>query len=94
MVETVDELLPNTIKNLRGNLYEQTWILGDVVSDALQSLLDSGVDAPVHAADTYWAALHLLVRDEIIWTSRHAISCVAGAQQLMDTPCRPTCSNQ
>lgn len=66
MVEAVDELLPNAIKNLRGNLYEQTCILGDAVSDALQSLLRSGADAPVHAADTYWTALHLLVRDEII----------------------------
>jgi hypothetical protein len=66
LVEAVDELLPNTIKNLCRNLYEQTWILGDVVSDALQSLLDSGADAPVRAADNYWTALHLLVRDELI----------------------------
>lgn len=66
LVEAVDELLPNTIRNLQGNFYEQTWILGDVVSDALQSLLDSGADAPVRAADNYWTALHLLVRDELI----------------------------
>ncbi len=66
LVEAVDDLLPNTIKNLCGNLYQQTWILGDAVSGALQSLLDSGVDAPVRSAETYWTALHLLVRDEII----------------------------
>jgi hypothetical protein len=66
LVEAVDELLPNTIRNLCGNLYEQTWILGNAVSDALRSLLDSGVDAPVRALETYWTALHLLVRDEII----------------------------
>ncbi|WP_316186685.1 MULTISPECIES: HEAT repeat domain-containing protein [unclassified Bradyrhizobium] len=66
LVEAVDELLPNTIKNLCGNLYEQTWILGDLVSDALQSLLNWGADAPLRAADVYWTALHLLVRDEVI----------------------------
>lgn len=66
LVEAVDELLPNTINNLCGNLYQQTWILGDAVSDALQSLLDSGGDAPVRSAEVYWTALHLLVRDEII----------------------------
>jgi hypothetical protein len=72
LVEAVDELLPNTIRNLRGNLYEQTWIVGDVVADDLQSLLDSGADAPARVAETYWTALHLLVRDEIIKKSNLA----------------------
>lgn len=66
LVEAVDELLPNTIRNLRGNPYGQTWILGDVISGDLQSLLTAGAAAPAHAAETYWTALHLLVRDEII----------------------------
>jgi hypothetical protein len=66
LVEAVDELLPNTIRNLRGNLYEQTWILGDVVADNLRSLLEAGADAPTRVPETYWTALHLLVRDEII----------------------------
>ncbi|MBR1068861.1 hypothetical protein [Bradyrhizobium liaoningense] len=66
LVEAVDELLPNTIRNLRGNLYEQTWILGDEISDDLQSLLAAGANAPAQAVETYWTALHLLVRDEII----------------------------
>lgn len=64
--EAVTELLPNTIRNLRGNQFEQTWLIGDAVSDELRSLLDGGVDAPIAAAEAYWTAVHLLVRNEII----------------------------
>jgi hypothetical protein len=64
--DAVAELLPNTIRNLRGNQFEQTWLIGDTVSDELRSLLDGGVDAPTVAAEAYWTAVHLLARDEII----------------------------
>jgi len=64
--EAITELLPNTIKNLRGNQFEQTWIIGDAVSDELRSLLDGGANAPVAAAEAYWTAVHLLLRNEII----------------------------
>ena len=51
LVEAVDELLPNTTRNLRGNAFEQTWILGDIVADDLQALLGAGADAPARAAE-------------------------------------------
>src|SRR5579871_5353776 len=66
LADAVADLLPNTIKNLRGNRYEQNWIIGDTASDDLQSLLTAGTNAPVVAAETYWTAVHLLVRDEVI----------------------------
>ena len=63
--DAVTELLPNTVRHLRGNRHEQTWIIGDVAADDLQALLDAGIKAPIDAAKPYWTAVHLLVRNEI-----------------------------
>jgi hypothetical protein len=62
--EACDELLPNTIANLFGNLYEQIWIVGDEVTEEVRSLLGSRSDASFTKA--YFRALHLLVRNEAI----------------------------
>jgi hypothetical protein len=64
--DAVTELLPNTIRQLRGNRHEQTWIIGDVAADDLQALLDAGINGPIDAAKPYWTAVHLLVRNEIV----------------------------
>ena len=61
--EVVDELLPNTIANLSDNNYEQVWIVGDEVNDAVGSLVSSRENAPIAAAETYWNAIHLLARN-------------------------------
>lgn len=64
--DAVTELLPNTIRHLRDNRHEQTWIIGDIASDDLQALLDAGIKAPIDAAKPYLTAVHLLVRNEIV----------------------------
>jgi hypothetical protein len=64
--DVVDELLPNTIANLSNNNYEQVWIVGDEVNDAVRSLVSSRENAPTAAAEAYWNAIHLLTRNDAI----------------------------
>ena len=57
-------MLPNTIANLSNNNYEQVWIVGDEVNDAVGSLVSLRENAPIAAAETYWNAIHLLARND------------------------------
>lgn len=64
--QAVDELFPNTIVNLSGNQYEQVWIVGDMVDEALRLLVAAGENAPTAAAEPYWKVVHLLARNDAV----------------------------
>lgn len=66
--EVSDQLLPGTVKNLRGNDKTQVWVLGDEVEPDVVAMIAAGRDAPVTAAPAYWASVHGLARP-IVWTS-------------------------
>ena len=65
--EVADQLLPGTVKNLRGNDKTQVWVLGDEVEPDVVAMIAAGRDAPVTAAPAYWASVHGLARP-IVWT--------------------------
>jgi RecA/RadA recombinase len=64
--EVVEQLLPGTVKNLRGNDKTQVWVLGDDVEPDVTAMIAAGRDAPVTAGQAYWASVHGLARP-IVW---------------------------
>lgn len=64
--DAIDELLPNTIAHLSGNNYEQIWIVGDEVDNAVRSLLSAGENAPTAAARPYWNVVYVLARNDAV----------------------------
>jgi hypothetical protein len=64
--DVIDELLPHTVANLSNNKYEQVWIVGDEVHEAVRSLISSGDNAPTAAPGPYWNAIHSLARNDAI----------------------------
>lgn len=61
--QAAHELLPQTLRNLRGNTDEQIWVLGDAASDELVHLVAAGRDAFEAATDAYLEVLHILALD-------------------------------
>ena len=56
------DLIPGAFAHLKGNCWQQDWVLGDNLSaDALQ-LLDAGKYAPTQKPELYWSTVHLLAR--------------------------------
>jgi hypothetical protein len=51
---------------LSSNSYEQVWIVGDEVDDAVSSLVAAGENAPTAAAGPYLNAVHLLARKNVV----------------------------
>jgi hypothetical protein len=64
--EAIDELLPNTVAHLTGNSYEQVWIVGDEIDDALRSLVNAGENAPTAVTGPYWSAVHAFARNDAV----------------------------
>uniref|UniRef100_UPI001177C0DD hypothetical protein n=1 Tax=Crenothrix polyspora TaxID=360316 RepID=UPI001177C0DD len=68
--EAINELFPNTIKQLNGNGYTQIWIVGDDVNDDLRSLVEAGVNAPISYGEAYWDVIHRLARNDATKVSK------------------------
>ena len=68
LARAVAELFPNTVAHLSGNNHTQIWVVGDVVDDALSSLVGAGENAPTIAALSYWTAVHSLACNEALDT--------------------------
>jgi RecA/RadA recombinase len=65
--EVTEQLLPGTLRNLRGNEKTQVWVLGDDVEPDVEAMIAAGRDAPITAAQAYWSSVHGLARP-IVWT--------------------------
>ena len=64
--QVAEELLPNTIRNLRSNEHTQVWILGDSLGCDLQAVVEAGARAPELATTTYWGITHAMMRSQIL----------------------------
>lgn len=64
--EIADEILPNTLRQLRDGDSEQTWILGDEVLPEVRRLVAAGLKAPITQAKLYWSVVHLMARASIL----------------------------
>ncbi|MBY3574324.1 HEAT repeat domain-containing protein [Rhizobium laguerreae] len=64
--EVADELLPNTLRQLRGGDGEQTWILGDEVQPEVRRLFAAGSSAPDTESQLYWPVVHLMARASVV----------------------------
>ena len=63
--DITEELLPGTLSRLKGNTWEQLWILGDKLSAEARSLVDASADAPTRAPQIYWLTVHRLARSKV-----------------------------
>ena len=66
LAQVTADLLPGTIKRLKGNTWEQLWILGDDVSSEVRSLVDAGKQAPTKLPTNYWLTIHRLARSQAL----------------------------
>lgn len=66
VASVANELLPDAISQLRGNVHEQVWILGDEVHADVSGLVAAGSSAPASAAGAYWSAVHVLARNSAL----------------------------
>ena len=66
----INGLLPNAVKNLTGNYYHLSWVLGDEVTAELQTLIDAGVNAYTEQPKTYLYTLHRLALDQVLNTHK------------------------
>lgn len=66
LAEVITDLLPGTIMRLKGNTWEQVWILGDDVSSEVRSLVDAGEQAPTTLPKIYWLTIHRLARSQAL----------------------------
>ena len=80
LAEVTTDLLPGTIRRLRGNTWEQLWILGDDISQEVRSLVDAGKLAPTKFPTIYWLTVHRLARSQVL---AHASLDATSRRQLM-----------
>ena len=66
LAEVTSDLLPGTIMRLKGNTWEQLWILGDDVSPEVRRLVDAGNLAPTILPTIYWLTVHRLARSQAL----------------------------
>jgi len=66
LADVVRDLVPGALRHLDGNAHEQVWVLGDEVEADVSSLIEAGRSAPRRVSDTYWRAIHMLARNEIM----------------------------
>ncbi|MBV5650879.1 HEAT repeat domain-containing protein [Pseudomonas aeruginosa] len=64
LMDIVHGLLPDAVAHLRGNEYEQVWVLGDEVTTEVRELVDAGPSVLFEAPQAYWTAIHYLARKE------------------------------
>ena len=64
------ELIPGAFAHLKGNCWQQDWVLGDNVSADALHLLDAGAYAPTQTPKLYWSTVHRLARQETLSSAR------------------------
>lgn len=63
--EVADELLPNTLDQLKLSDSLQTWVLGDPVQSQVRKLLGAGLAAPTQEPRSYWTLVQRMARSQI-----------------------------
>ncbi|MGB4074155.1 hypothetical protein [Pseudomonas sp.] len=64
LMDIVHGLLPDAVAHLRGNEYEQVWVLGDEVTTEVRELVGAGPRVLIEAPQACWTAIHYLARKE------------------------------
>ena len=65
LADITRELMPGALLRLKGNTWEQHWILGDGLSTDVRNLLTAGNDAATEVPTLYWLTVHRLARPRI-----------------------------
>ena len=65
LAEITNHLIPDTLRRLSGNVWEQHWILGDNLSTDAQDLLSARANAPTRVPFLYWFTVHRLAKRKI-----------------------------
>ena len=66
LAEVTTDLLPGTLTRLKGNTWEQLWVLGDDLSPEVHSLVNAGIHAPTQLPTIYWLTVHRLARSQVL----------------------------
>ena len=66
LAQVTTELLPGTMTRLKGNTWEQLWVLGDNLSPDVHRLVDAGMQAPTQLRTVYWLTVHRLARSQVL----------------------------
>ena len=66
VADITNDLLPGALSHLKGNTWQQDWILGDELSSEALSLLAAGKCAPTQVPEPYWITVHRLARRNVL----------------------------
>lgn len=65
LTEVINQLLPNTIRNLQIQNSTQHWIVGDTFDQQVEKLITCGEKSPIEVPSLYWDVVHRLARNFI-----------------------------
>lgn len=66
LAQITKDLIPGTLDRLKGNAWQQHWILGDELRQEAFSLVDAGEYAPIQVPKHYWLTIHRLARIKVL----------------------------